>query len=311
MPDQKEARRAFVVVTDATALGDDGVAISMLLAHPEVDVKLIVCASGNVWADEVEGDVRGLLQRLNRLDVPICVASPNEPYPGRIEEFNRQSKVLPPSYEGAFAKPCPSGNDRYLAGLRMFADVVRSNERINLFIIAPPTPVAALLREMPELKQELSNVFVMGGALAVPGNTTKYAEFNFWFDPRSAADLLASGLNLTLLPLDATASLSYSIEAVVSSPSHKPAISYLKEYIKSRQLRNKTTFPLWDEALAGVVLQPGLAQKILLAELEVVRDGRQMGRLKRIDDGRRTKIKVLSHIEQKRLGAIVMESLLR
>jgi purine nucleosidase len=47
-------------------------------------------------------------------------------------------------------------------------------------------------------------VFIMGGALRVDGNTTSLAEFNFFVDPHAAHIVLESGMPITLVPWDIT-----------------------------------------------------------------------------------------------------------
>ncbi len=44
----------------------------------------------------------------------------------------------------------------------------------------------------------------MGGAVRTRGNITPFAEFNFFIDPLAAARVFASGLPITLVPLDVT-----------------------------------------------------------------------------------------------------------
>ncbi len=307
MLDQDRSTRSFVIVTDAAALGDDGVAIAMLLGCPTIDIKMIVCASGNKWAEQVEGNVHALLSRLNRLDIPVCVASPNEPYPGRIEEFVRQSKKAVIEYAGALSTPVPPSDFQYKSGLDGFTEILRNNPKTNLFITAPPTPVAALLRATPKIREEIGEVFVMGGALDVPGNATPYAEFNFWFDPKAASDLLNAGLNITLIPLDATAPLSYSLQEIEALHSTRPSVAYLREYIATRIARNKKHFPLWDETLSAVVLRPALAERITLEGLDVVKVGAKIGKLRRIHSAKQTKVKVVSHINSTKLREFVLE----
>ena len=47
----------------------------------------------------------------------------------------------------------------------------------------------------------------MGGAVAVPGNTSPHAEFNFYVDPEAANAVFAAPVPLRLLPLDVTEQL--------------------------------------------------------------------------------------------------------
>ena len=50
----------------------------------------------------------------------------------------------------------------------------------------------------------VGRIVVMGGAVAVPGNVTPGAEFNFYVDPEAAAAVFAAGLPIDLVPLDVT-----------------------------------------------------------------------------------------------------------
>jgi len=61
----------------------------------------------------------------------------------------------------------------------------------------------ALERDAAALRR-LARVVVMGGAVDVPGNVTAGAEFNIHVDPDAASRVMAAGLALDLVPLDAT-----------------------------------------------------------------------------------------------------------
>jgi inosine-uridine nucleoside N-ribohydrolase len=70
--------------------------------------------------------------------------------------------------------------------------------------IGPLSNLAALRREDPERFRQIGRIVVMGGAVFVPGNVEKTAEFNFYRDAAAAAAVLGSGQRITLVPLDVT-----------------------------------------------------------------------------------------------------------
>src|ERR1700758_4037013 len=64
--------------------------------------------------------------------------------------------------------------------------------QITILAIGPMTNLAIALRLRPDIEAKIKRLVYMGGAAHVPGNTTKAAEFNFWFDPEAARIVLRS-----------------------------------------------------------------------------------------------------------------------
>jgi purine nucleosidase len=75
---------------------------------------------------------------------------------------------------------------------------------VTLVTTGPLTNVALALRQDPDALAAYERIISMGGAFDVPGNTGPVAEFNVYVDPEAAAEFLNSGLDITLVPLDAT-----------------------------------------------------------------------------------------------------------
>jgi purine nucleosidase len=73
-----------------------------------------------------------------------------------------------------------------------------------LLAIGPLTNVALAIRKEPRIVQNVREVFIMGGAIQHPGNTTALAEFNTYVDPHAAHIVFHSGMPMTLTPLDVT-----------------------------------------------------------------------------------------------------------
>lgn len=81
--------------------------------------------------------------------------------------------------------------------------LMNSKDKVTLIPLGPLTNIAHAIRIQPKIMDKIEEVVIMGGAYHV-GNITATAEFNWWIDPESAKIVMDSGLNITLVPLDAT-----------------------------------------------------------------------------------------------------------
>ena len=79
--------------------------------------------------------------------------------------------------------------------------------------LGPLTNLARLERQRPGALSQAAAVVVMGGAVDTPGNSTPYAEFNFYSDPLAAQETLASSVSLTLVDLGACRQVAIGREA--------------------------------------------------------------------------------------------------
>jgi purine nucleosidase len=64
------------------------------------------------------------------------------------------------------------------------------------------TNVALLLKAFPQAASSLAGVVFLGGAFHCPGNASPLAERNVFSDPEAASDVFASGVPVTLVPIN-------------------------------------------------------------------------------------------------------------
>ena len=86
---------------------------------------------------------------------------------------------------------------------RHAADVLGALDGATLVAIGPLTNVALALARRPEAARAMRRLVWMGGGFS-GGNVTPAAEFNAWWDPEAAARVMQAGLDLVIVPLDAT-----------------------------------------------------------------------------------------------------------
>ena len=88
-------------------------------------------------------------------------------------------------------------------------------EPVTVLMTGPATNLAAALTQNPDLVDNVQKVVWMGGAVKVKGNVAMHdhdgsAEWNAYWDPKATKALVDSGVNLLLVPLDATNDLPVS-----------------------------------------------------------------------------------------------------
>jgi inosine-uridine nucleoside N-ribohydrolase len=187
----------ILIDTDCGVFGDDGAAITMLARNPKsARIEGIAAVSGNVWGDAAFRNVKNILHLLGREDVPLA-ANAGPPFvhsAAMADEEARRWGAL--EFRGAFADAAPATAD---LGVPAAADflaqaIERSPGALTVVAIGPMTNVALALRMHPGIASKIRRLVFMGGSYKSPGNVTKTAEFNFWFDPEAAQIVLRSAI---------------------------------------------------------------------------------------------------------------------
>jgi inosine-uridine nucleoside N-ribohydrolase len=277
--------RPLIIISDAAALSDDGIAIAMLTAVREIEIRLIVATSGNVWAEEVAQNVRHLVVQFRRKDIGVCVGLPSSAFDERQRLFRRDAlRQAAPFYSGALGRKqhIPSEKDRLCDDL---FHVISASDRPDLVVLGPASPLTPIVRDHADFADRVGHIYLMGGALAVPGNATPLAEFNFWFDPEAAETLLASNLPITLLPLDVAQHIRYPIDFAAKLDPTKPASRYVRDCIA-----RVPPSPICDELLAAILINQSLIVRRRQLKLAVeTLSGPRYGAVNLLDDsaGRR------------------------
>ncbi|GGJ24351.1 nucleoside hydrolase [Neoroseomonas lacus] len=189
-------RRACVIDTDPGT--DDAIALWLAMASPELDVRLVTVAGGNVGLDHTLRNARAVVG-LTAKTVPI-VAGAEGPLLGA---FMSETRVH--GADGLAGVALPHGPP---ATPGIAADAIRALLRaersVTLIGIGPATNLALALAAEPALIDRVEEIVLMTGAWS-EGNITPSAEFNAWSDPEALAMLLACGRPVTLATLELTA----------------------------------------------------------------------------------------------------------
>ena len=192
------------IVLDTDTGVDDAVAIVLAANSPELDLLAITTVAGNAPVEECTRNCLLLSDLLWPSRPPVVAQGAPAPLERKL--------LTAPEVHGRDglggdleSLPDPTGRAASVPAHRLLADLAGENPgELTLVATGPLTNVAAALREDRGAVASFRRIVIMGGAFDVVGNTGPVAEFNFYVDPEAAEMVVSSGLDITLVPLDAT-----------------------------------------------------------------------------------------------------------
>ena len=119
----------------------------------------------------------------------------------RYEEDNLRGAILP-----SYSTDVENQNKTSSALLEKI--LLSSTQKVSILQIGTHSTIAQVLSANPVLANKVERIVAMIGAVDVDGNIhnteNKVAEFNAWIDPVAAKAVFASGIPITMVPLDVT-----------------------------------------------------------------------------------------------------------
>ncbi|WP_412072979.1 nucleoside hydrolase [Tritonibacter mobilis] len=191
------------IIIDTDPGQDDAVAILLALGSPEdIDLLGITTVAGNVPLALTQKNARITCEVAGRPEVKVyagCDAPLERPLVTAEHVHGGTGLDGPGLFEPAMAL-----QDQH--GVEFIIDTLRAEApgTVTLCPLGPLTNIGAAFRKAPDIIDRVQEIVLMGGAYFEVGNITPAAEFNIYVDPEAARDVLASGVKITMMPLDVT-----------------------------------------------------------------------------------------------------------
>ncbi len=190
------------IIIDTDPGQDDAVAILLALASPELQVLGITAVAGNVPLPLTARNARIVCELAGRPDVPVF-AGCDAPLTRRLvtaEHVHGKTGL------DGVDLPAPAMPLQDTHAVDFIIDTLRREAAgtVTLVPIGPLTNIASAFRRAPDIIPRVARIAMMGGAYFEVGNVTPAAEFNVFVDPEAAAEVLAAGVDMVMMPLDVT-----------------------------------------------------------------------------------------------------------
>lgn len=247
------------IIIDCDPGIDDAVAILLAMANEDkLNILGITTVTGNQSIEKVTNNALKLVSYLNR-DIKVAKGADTP----LIREKRVAGSVHGTTGMGNYELPEAKNKLESENAVEFLKNtILGSSEKITLVPIGPLTNIALLLKVYPEVKENIDEIVLMGGAIN-GGNVTPTAEFNIWADPEAAKIVFSSNIKIVMNGLDVTHSTGLYRDDVNELLKSNGKISnmcgeILNFYFNGDHVKEGTFTPIHDASAIMYLLHPEL-----------------------------------------------------
>ncbi len=192
--------------------------------------------------------------------------------------------------DAAYGVDIPKGGEpSKLDAEDLIIDLIQNSDKpITIVAVGPLTNVAGAIQKEPGITSNIEEIYIMGGAVNVDGNVgnsgvgidNQHAEWNIYIDPVAANIVFASGIPVTLVPLDATRDVPVTRKFYNSLGNYlnTPSANFVQEMLSANlDFVDSGGFQFWDTLTSAIFTDESIAsfEEIQLSVVE--QEGPQSG----------------------------------
>jgi pyrimidine-specific ribonucleoside hydrolase len=298
---------------------DDWMAILYLLNRPDVSVEAItVTGTGEAHCEPGIENALSLAALAGQPDIPVSCgrAMPLQgdhtfPLEWRARVDGLAGLTLPDN-------PAPAASQ---SAVDLIIDTTESTPgKMTIVTLGPLTNLAEALQAAPEIVKNIEMVYIMGGAVDVPGSVgfsnagidNVVADWNFYVDPRAAAIVLQSGVPVTLVPLDATNHVPVTVDFIerLEDRRETPEASFIFDVLTQTQYNDfvrQGGYYFWDPLAAAILTDNSLAAFETRTIAVIEEEGNQSGQSQARESG--ALVRVAVDVDAERFERLFLDTL--
>jgi inosine-uridine nucleoside N-ribohydrolase len=249
-----------VIIIDSDGGVDDLLCLVMASRLAAKDIEGITAVFGNVSVDQAASNIIYSLALVNPSVKPLLGLGAK----AALDGFSQPATTIhgPDGLGGARAIRPQTAGASNVVSLDTFAKAVAEKldqlqQKVDLLGVGPATNIKYLIDKLGVSR--INRIVLMSGVFFDYGNITSWAEFNAYNDPQALAAALASGIPLTLVPLDLCRKVLLTSDRIDVFATAKfvegmPMVAALREYAKSVERREGVRGCFPHDAIALLVM---------------------------------------------------------
>lgn len=307
------------VIIDTDMAADDWMAILYLLNRPDVSVAAItVSGTGEAHCGPGIKNAMSLAALAGQPDIPVSCGR-TTPLQGD-HAFPSDWRTRVDALAGLTLPSIPASVTPQSAVDLLTAKIMSMPDNVTIITLGPLTNLAEALQSAPEIKENVEMVYIMGGAVDVPGNVgsshagidNSVADWNIYVDPRAAAIVLQSGVPVTLVPLDATNHVPVTTKFIdrLKKDRKTPEAMFVLEVLSQTQYYDFVRvggYYFWDPLAAAILTDNSLAAFETRSLTVIEEEGNQSGQTQASESGAPVRLAV--DVDAERFERLFLDTL--
>ncbi len=244
------------IIMDVDTGADDAIALLMAGHAPTLELVGVTVVQGNAPLAVTLANTCKVLAAGGLSHVPV--------YAGMDRPLLRPRVPTGPAQSLAFALPEPAltPSSTHAVDFLVQYFLGPAGPDTILVPVAPLTNLAMAIRREPRLSARIPRLVMMGGAVGA-GNFTPFAEFNIYADPEAAQIVFRSGIPITMVGLEATASALLGFDDVariraLATPQARVAADLMDLDVRWFRQHLGRDAEIYDACAVAAVIEPGL-----------------------------------------------------
>jgi inosine-uridine nucleoside N-ribohydrolase len=257
-----------IVIIDTDPGHDDALALLILLRSGKFEIPAITTVAGNVDIQKTTNNTRYILDLINS-KIPIYSGA-EKPLKKPVIRANVHGESGLKGAKVTKQEPLNS------LAVDKLIEIIRKNpKKVTLVAIGPQTNLALAFKKDPQLPKLIKQIIIMGGAINVPGNKSRVAEFNFFVDPDAAKIVIDAPVEKIMIPLDLCVEIPLFIDDFqqIKGSLREPILAMMKHFIQGIEKFENFKGALVYDALATYYLINPKAYTLEKMDLKVETKG--------------------------------------
>lgn len=270
------SKRPVIIIQDGAV--DELMSVALTVTMADIELLGIGVVNADCLADPTVEVTNKILKLMNVVDVPVTQSTARavNAFPWIYRQYSMMANLLPMlNLDDVVVTPSTETTEDMLVRL-ITNNMEQGKEKIRIVVLSPLTPLVTAWEKNPAIKEGIEEIIWMGGAYnpdpkgkkgipygnvdpgIAPGANAD-AEWNAYWDPFAVENVLASGVPLTMFPLNATNLVMLSSEIVLK---FGPDSAKYPLYALAGQVYSMVAFEagyaFWDTVTTAYLDQPDL-----------------------------------------------------